>query len=102
MLIGTGLLRIATPLKGAAFYSRNPVFWAKMGLFGLVALLSVLPTMHYLGRHAASYSVIRAHQTAQLIVFFTIQRYALTTRIFLSSLSNGPCIRTPAFNSRLK
>jgi uncharacterized membrane protein len=43
-----------------------------MGLFALVALLSVPPTMHYLGRYTARYSVIRAYQIAQLAVFFSI------------------------------
>jgi putative membrane protein len=71
-IVATGMLRIFTSAKGAAFYTHNPVFWTKMGLFVLVALLSIPPTMHYLGRYAASYSIIRAYQTAQLAVFFAI------------------------------
>lgn len=71
-LIATGLLRVMTSPKGAAFYTHNPVFRTKMGLFVLVALLSVPPTLHYLGRYAARYSVIRGFQIAQLAVFFAI------------------------------
>lgn len=71
-LIGTGLLRVATSPNGTAFYTHNPVFWTKMGLFVLVAMLSIPPTMHYLGRYGASYATIRAYQSAQLAVFMVI------------------------------
>ncbi|HKU66932.1 MAG TPA: DUF2214 family protein [Candidatus Baltobacteraceae bacterium] len=71
-LIATGMLRLTTSPNGAAFYAHNPVFWTKMGLFVLVALLSIPPTMHYLGRYRASYRIIRAYQTAQIAVFFAI------------------------------
>lgn len=71
-IIGTGVLRVMTSPKGAAFYVHNPVFWTKMALFVLVALLSIPPTMHYLGRYHASYRVIRWFQGAQLAVFFAI------------------------------
>ena len=43
-----------------------------MSLFILVALLSIPPTMHYLGRYAASYRIIRFYQAGQLAVFFAI------------------------------
>lgn len=71
-LIATGMLRIATSPNGAAFYAHNPVFWTKMALFVLVAVLSVPPTLHYLGRYAGSYGAIRRFQAAQLAVFFAI------------------------------
>ncbi|MBL8518604.1 MAG: DUF2214 family protein [Betaproteobacteria bacterium] len=41
----TGLLRIFAGAKGAAFYAGNPVFWVKTGLFVVVALLSIKPTL---------------------------------------------------------
>ncbi len=41
----TGLLRLFYGAKGAAFYVHNPVFHIKMGLFILVALLSIPPTL---------------------------------------------------------
>jgi uncharacterized membrane protein len=43
-----------------------------MGLFVLVAVLSIPPTMHYLGTYRASYKTIRAYHAAQLTVFFLI------------------------------
>lgn len=71
-IIATGVLRVLTSPKGTAFYVHNPVFWTKMGLFVLVALLSIPPTMHYLGRYQASYRIVRWYQAAQLAVFFAI------------------------------
>lgn len=34
--------------KGAAFYLKNPVFHSKLGLFLIVGLLSILPTLFFL------------------------------------------------------
>lgn len=41
----SGLLRLFYGAKGAAFYVHNPVFHIKMGLFVLVALMSIPPTV---------------------------------------------------------
>jgi len=44
--IVTGLLRAFGGLeKGADFYLRSPLFWTKMGLFLLVLLLEIRPTV---------------------------------------------------------
>jgi putative membrane protein len=48
VVIVTGVARVAFGLKGADFYLHNPIFWTKMGLFLLVGLLSIAPTVHYL------------------------------------------------------
>jgi putative membrane protein len=48
LVILTGLLLLFFGLKGAAFYLHNPVFWTKMGLFVILALLSILPTVAFL------------------------------------------------------
>ena len=34
--------------KGWAFYEANPFFWAKMGLFVLMALVSIGPTLLFI------------------------------------------------------
>jgi putative membrane protein len=47
-LLVTGILRLLYFAKGAEFYTQNPVFWVKMGLFITVGLLSLLPTISYL------------------------------------------------------
>jgi putative membrane protein len=46
LLVGFG--RVFFGLKGAAFYLGNPVFWAKIGAFAAVALLSAVPTIRLL------------------------------------------------------
>ena len=45
LLIGVGFMRAIFAAKGWAYYSTNVFFWAKMGAFGVVALLSILPTV---------------------------------------------------------
>ena len=59
-IIVTGLLRFFFFAKGPAFYLGNPVFWVKMGLFVVVGLLSVPPTIHFikLGRSSAGRDAI--------------------------------------------
>lgn len=49
-----GFLRVFFGAKGPTAYLPNPVFWAKIGVFALVGLLSVPPTLRILrwGRQA--------------------------------------------------
>jgi len=47
LVILSGLARLFFGLKGAAFYTHNPVFWTKMGLFVAVALVSIVPTVTF-------------------------------------------------------
>ncbi|QQQ03470.1 DUF2214 family protein [Lysobacter enzymogenes] len=48
LLLVVGALRVVYGVKGHAFYLHNPWFHAKLGLFVLVALLSILPTVRFL------------------------------------------------------
>lgn len=48
LVILTGLGLMTFGAKGAAYYIHNPIFWTKMGLFAVVALLSISPTVTYL------------------------------------------------------
>jgi putative membrane protein len=43
-----GIARVVWGIKGSAFYTDNPVFWLKLGLFVLIALISLIPTLGYL------------------------------------------------------
>ena len=47
--LATGALRLFWGAKGSAYYFANPVFHAKFGLFVLVGLASILPTVRYIG-----------------------------------------------------
>lgn len=44
LILIVGFLRVFYGAKGAAFYLENPVFWAKIGAFLIVGLLSIRPT----------------------------------------------------------
>lgn len=83
-VIVTGLLRLNFGLKGAAFYNSNPVFWTKMALFVVVALLSIPPTIAFIKWNAgkaadgsvtladSDYGRIRTFLWAQVVVFVFI------------------------------
>lgn len=47
MLLVVGTMRVFWGVKGAQFYAHNPAFHAKIGLFILIGLLSVAPTLTY-------------------------------------------------------
>lgn len=47
-IVIVGFSRAIFAAKGWAYYSHNAFFWAKIATFGLVALLSVPPTLQYL------------------------------------------------------
>jgi len=81
LVVVSGILRLTLGLKGAQFYIHNPVFWTKMGLFVIVGLLSIAPTIAYLrwNKRAApdgsivledaEFSRLRMLLWAQIIVF---------------------------------
>jgi putative membrane protein len=45
LLLGVGFSRIYWGAKGSSFYLLNPLFWTKIGLFAVVAVLSIPPTL---------------------------------------------------------
>lgn len=45
--LATGVLRLFFYAKGVGFYLPNPAFQAKLGLYVLVAVLSIRPTMRF-------------------------------------------------------
>ena len=47
-ILAVGFLRVFYGVKGPAAYLPNPLFWAKIGTFLLVGLLSVPPTLRIL------------------------------------------------------
>jgi putative membrane protein len=48
LLLLVGMARVFHGIKGHDFYLHNPWFHAKIGVFLLVALLSILPTLRFL------------------------------------------------------
>ncbi|NJN76323.1 MAG: DUF2214 family protein [Synechococcaceae cyanobacterium RL_1_2] len=47
-ILVTGILRVLYFGQGKEFYTENPVFWVKVGIFIFVGLLSLYPTISYL------------------------------------------------------
>jgi putative membrane protein len=45
LVLVAGVLRVFFGVAGWDYYATNWVFWTKMGLFALVGLISVLPTL---------------------------------------------------------
>ena len=45
--LATGLARLFFGVKGAAFYTTNYFFWAKIATFVLIALMSLPPTFAF-------------------------------------------------------
>jgi putative membrane protein len=48
LVVITGLLLVFFGVKGASYYAHNAIFWAKMGIFVVIALLSIVPTIAFL------------------------------------------------------
>ena len=48
LILAIGFGRVFWGAKGSAFFLHNPVFWAKIGFFALVGLVSAVPTVRLL------------------------------------------------------
>ena len=48
LVLASGLARLFLGAKGSAFYLGNPVFHIKMGLFILLGVLSIPPTLRFI------------------------------------------------------
>ena len=47
-IVASGILRVIYFGQGSEFYTLNPVFWTKIGIFIFVGLLSLYPTFTYI------------------------------------------------------
>ncbi len=47
-LLVSGIYRVIKFGQGSEFYTNNPIFWVKMGLFAAVGALSLYPTFTYI------------------------------------------------------
>ena len=88
-IVVVGVCRVFFGLKGWEFYVHNISFWAKMGAFVVVGLLSIIPTMRILrwrkaaGASTESYVVanseieaVRNFVSAEAIIFLLIPVFA--------------------------
>jgi putative membrane protein len=49
LIVIVGFTRAIFAAKGWAYYEHNAFFWAKIATFGVIAVLSVPPTIKYIG-----------------------------------------------------
>jgi len=83
LALATGLARVFFGAKGAAFYADDPLFWAKLGLFLAIGLISIRPTLAFLrwrraARDAAGFSVPAAEtKSARRTVLVELHLLAL-------------------------
>ena len=47
LVLVVGVARVIWGGKGWAFYEANPFFWAKVGIFAVIGLISILPTIAF-------------------------------------------------------
>jgi putative membrane protein len=87
LILIVGFSRAIFAAKGWAYYSVNSFFWAKIGVFMLIALLSIWPTVKYLNWHrdfrtagsvpdAVSVSVVRRILWLEMILFAFLPAFA--------------------------
>ena len=48
LVLGSGAARLFFGVKGAAFYMGNPLLYVKLGLFLLIGLISIAPTLRFI------------------------------------------------------
>lgn len=88
LIVIVGFSRVHFGIKGPAFYEMNPIFWAKIGAFVILGLLSIAPTMQIIRwRRAAAgdatfvpapaeVRTVRRFMHYEGIVYFTIPVFA--------------------------
>jgi putative membrane protein len=54
LALATGAARMAFGAKGPGFYTDNPLFWTKLAVFLAIGLVSIRPTLAYLGWRRAA------------------------------------------------
>jgi putative membrane protein len=71
----TGLMRVFWGAKGSSFYLSNPVFHAKFGLFVVVGLLSIVPTLRFIAWSKAART--SAHHVPDDAAVRSVRRFIL-------------------------
>ena len=79
--MAAGVARVIFGARGSAYYMANAFFWTKMALFAAVGLISIAPTLRYLGWRrslradpafrplAASVQTVRRALWAEVVLF---------------------------------
>lgn len=84
LVIAVGAARVVFAAKGWDYYSHNAFFWAKMGAFAGVGLLSIRPTLSFIQWRRAGTAPgdgdvlqVRRFLVAQLVLFAFMPVFAV-------------------------
>jgi putative membrane protein len=89
LIIVVGFSRAIFAAKGWLYYSHNAFFWAKLGTFGVIGLLSVPPTIAFIGWRRANIVPNDAQvRTAQRYLWTEVVLFALLP-IFAAAMARG-------------
>lgn len=83
LIVVVGFSRAVFAAKGWAYYEHNVYFWAKIGTFVLIALLSAMPTIKYFRwqrlqtvPEAGEIALVRRFLWAELVLFALLPIFA--------------------------
>lgn len=89
LIIIVGFSRAIFAAKGWFYYSHNAFFWAKLGTFAVIGLLSVPPTIAYIGWRRANVMPSDAQiRSAQRYLWIEVVLFALLP-IFAAAMARG-------------
>jgi putative membrane protein len=83
LILAVGFSRAVFAAKGWGYYSHNMFFWAKIGVFAVIGLLSVPPTIRFIRwRRAAitpndvEISAVRRYLLVEVLLFALLPAFA--------------------------
>jgi putative membrane protein len=83
LIVIVGFTRAIFAAKGWNYYEHNTFFWAKIATFGVIAVLSVPPTLKYLGWQrsgtvptSVEIAVVRRFLSAEVALFALLPIFA--------------------------
>jgi putative membrane protein len=83
LVLAVGFGRVFLAAKGWAYYSHNLFFWAKLGTFAVIGLLSIAPTLAFLrwrkqgsAPDEARVNAVRRWLLAELVLFAPLLAFA--------------------------
>lgn len=83
LIIVVGFARAIFAAKGWAYYSHNGFFWAKVGTFGLIGLISIVPTLAFVrwrksggSPEAATLRKVKMYIHIELTLFMLLPLFA--------------------------
>jgi putative membrane protein len=89
LIIIVGFSRAIFAAKGWLYYSHNAFFWAKLGTFAVIGVLSVPPTIAYIGWRRANVVPNDAQvRSAQRYLWIEVVLFALLP-IFAAAMARG-------------